>query len=529
MAHAEVNRLREKTLSIGAMFLAGIFASSAVAVRLLPGVQPWEWLFLIFMTVLAAVIAVLSINPRWRSNPSFVFGGSIAIVLLAVAAALQRVVSLAFGPVFQETDYSVFRPVLAFLPVLYIVAFALLPARLALAAGWLLLALISAIAVTGLYLATGLTLQRDGELALLLYLGVGNPLILGLMGLLPRYEDALRDSEQQKAVMQERAELSDQLATSEQRFKLIVQSLQVGAWDRDVAGGDQRWWSERFYELLGYTAEELPASDQSLASIIHPQDRDTAFGEAARQLDERGHMDVDFRMMTAEHGYRWFNSVAKADKDSDGNVLRLAGAIADIHDRKVAQQQLEKARKELEHLAYRDPLTELYNRRYFNEQFARELQRSKRSGKPISLLMLDLDFFKAYNDCYGHNAGDACLVDLAGRLLSAVFRPSDCVARIGGEEFAMLLPETDEQGVRNVAQRAQEALSTRPMLHQKSPLRQVTASIGMTTLDDPEQPASVEYLLGQADRAMYQVKEQGRNNSLHYRDLAPVSSAQPKD
>ena len=147
--------------------------------------------------------------------------------------------------------------------------------------------------------------------------------------------------------MQERAQLSDQLATSEQRFKLIVQSLQVGAWDRDVAGGDQRWWSERFYELLGYTAEELPASDQSLASIIHPQDRDTAFGEAARQLDERGHMDVDFRMMTAEHGYRWFNSVAKADKDSDGNVLRLAGAIADIHDRKVAQQQLERARKEL--------------------------------------------------------------------------------------------------------------------------------------------------------------------------------------
>ena len=523
MAHAEVDRLRERTLRIGVVFLAGIFAAAAVAVRQLPGAQAWEWGLLLAMALIVLAIGVLSLNSRLRQNPRFVVRASVAIVVLAALAVIQRVYSLAHGPVFQATDLSVFRPVLAFLPVLYIVAFALLPARLALTAGWLLLALICTIAVTGLYLATGLTLQRDGELALLLYLGVGNPLILGLMGLLPRYEDALRDSEQQKAVMQERADLSGQLAASEQRFKLVVQSLQVGAWDRDVADGDQRWWSERFYELLGYTPEELPASDQSLASIIHPQDRDTAFGDAARQLDERGHMDVDFRMMTAEQGYRWFNSVAKAQMDGDGNVLRLAGAIADIHDRKLAQQQLEKAQRELEHLAYRDPLTELYNRRYFNEQFERELQRCKRSGKPISLLMLDLDFFKAYNDCYGHNAGDACLVDLAGRLQSAVFRPSDCVARIGGEEFAMLLPETDVQGVRNVAQRAQEALSTRPMLHQKSPLRQVTASIGMTTLDDPEQPASVEYLLGQADRAMYQVKEQGRNNSLHYRDLAPAS------
>ena len=300
----------------------------------------------------------------------------------------------------------------------------------------------------------------------------------------------------------------------------MVQSLQVGAWDRWLDRDDRRWWSPRFYELIGYSAEELPAGDESLQRIIHPEDRDRAFNEAARQLDDCGIMDVNFRLTTKHRGYRWFNSVSKAQRDENGRTLRLAGAIADIHDRKVAEDALHAAKHELTRMAYRDPLTDLFNRRFFNEQFSRELDRARRNQHPISVLLLDLDHFKAYNDQYGHTAGDTCLVEVARRMAGSVYRPADTVARLGGEEFAVLLADTERAGAEQVAHRIRHALHESPMLHEKSPLGRVTASIGVATLSTAASVTSVELMLGEADQALYRVKDQGRDGVMHFDDLA---------
>ena len=139
---------------------------------------------------------------------------------------------------------------------------------------------------------------------------------------------------------------------------------------------------------------------------------------------------------------------------------------------------------ELRTVASTDALTEVDNRRSFDAALGREWKRARRSGQPLSLLMIDVDHFKRYNDHYGHTAGDACLRAVAQVLKSAMLRPTDLVARYGGEEFAVLLPDTDRRGAEHVAQRIAERLAWLAVPHADSPTAPcVTASIGSGCCD----------------------------------------------
>lgn len=513
------DQLRIRTVVGMLCFFAMAMIAMAVTVRLQPLAAFWDWFVFLLIAAVPLGVALTLFIPEVRAQRKYVFAAGWLALLLASAVIIVRIARMAYGPLFHETELGIFRPIFAFLPFLFIFAFALLKASHAIRLCWSVWGIVCVVLLPGLYQATGFDLARDGLSGLLLWLLVGNPMFLALMHALPRYEEALARSESEKDEMREQAALSTELAISKERFDLVVQSLQVGAWDRTMDGSDQRWWSPRFYELVGYTPEELPASDESLRRIIHPEDRDRSFGEAARQLEESGIMDVNFRLMTKNRGYRWFNSVSKVQRDADGKIVRLAGAIADIHDRKVAEDALHAAKHELTRMAYRDPLTDLHNRRYFNEQFTRELERSRRNQLPLSVLLIDLDHFKAYNDHYGHTAGDTCLVELARRLTSSVYRPTDTVARLGGEEFAVLLADTERVGAEQVAQRMRMALHESPMMHERSPLGRVTASIGVATWHSTDDITSVELMLSQADQALYRVKDQGRDSVMHFDDL----------
>lgn len=519
MNNPALERLRVRTVVGMQLFLAAALIALALTIQVQPTAQTWDWLGFMLAAAVPMLISLSMLIPSVRSQSAWVRAAGWFVILVGAGVILVRIARMAYGPLYYETDLSVFRPIHAFLPFVFMFAFALMRASNAIRFCWLLWFVVCLILLPGLYLSTGFDIERDGVSGLLLWLLVGNPVFLALMHSLPRYEEALARSESEKDEMRAQAELAAELSESKERFDLVVQSLQVGAWDRWLDRDDRRWWSPRFYELIGYSEQELPASDESLQRIIHPEDRDRAFNEAARQLDECGIMDVNFRLMTKHRGYRWFNSVSKALRDENGRTLRLAGAIADIHDRKVAEDGLHAAKHELTRMAYRDPLTDLHNRRYFNEQFSRELDRARRNQHPLSVLLLDLDHFKAYNDHYGHTAGDTCLVEVARRMISSVYRPTDTVARLGGEEFAVLLADTERGGAEQVAQRIRHALHESPMLHEKSPLGRVTASIGIATLDSAEQVTSVELMLGEADQALYRVKDQGRDGILHFQDL----------
>src|SRR6266704_3823414 len=180
------------------------------------------------------------------------------------------------------------------------------------------------------------------------------------------------------------------------------------------------------------------------------------------------------------------------------------GYVTEVFNDMVAR--LRDSRRELERLSITDDLTGLYNRRYVMEALANEVRRSRRLEHPFTLLMLDVDRFKEYNDAYGHLAGDAALARVAA-ILKESTRDVDCAARYGGEEFVVLLPETEAQGATETAQRIQARLARDALVGGK-----LTVSVGVAQF--PADGESPDELLAGADAALYQAKREGRNRVL---------------
>ncbi|RQD74838.1 PleD family two-component system response regulator [Desulfonatronospira sp. MSAO_Bac3] len=166
----------------------------------------------------------------------------------------------------------------------------------------------------------------------------------------------------------------------------------------------------------------------------------------------------------------------------------------------------------LEKLSMQDGLTEIPNRRFFEENLAREWSRCMRNGLPLSLLIMDIDNFKPYNDNYGHGAGDDCLKKVANVIKNTLSRPTDLAARYGGEEFVVLLPETHAAGALHVAEELRAAVQGLGITHEHSPTASVvTISVGTSTHSAESPMKNKEQLLQLADEALYQAKESGRN------------------
>lgn len=164
---------------------------------------------------------------------------------------------------------------------------------------------------------------------------------------------------------------------------------------------------------------------------------------------------------------------------------------------------------ESENEARRDSVTGLPNRRMLDECIAREWARARRNREPLAMLMCDVDYFKSYNDFYGHNAGDECLRQIATLLQDTLRRESDLAARYGGEEFVLLLPDTDADGALKLAQTLQDAIATAAIAHQAAPLGRLTVSIGLAAAVPDNEDSSA--MLAEADRLLYLAKQRGRN------------------
>jgi diguanylate cyclase (GGDEF)-like protein/PAS domain S-box-containing protein len=202
-------------------------------------------------------------------------------------------------------------------------------------------------------------------------------------------------------------------------------------------------------------------------------------------------------------GGRWLYFTAAPLRNSE---LKVTGAIETLQD--ITDQR--KARAVLEQLASRDGLTGIANRRCFDEKINIEWKRKSRDSQCMSLLMLDIDHFKTYNDTYGHQGGDHCLQRIAKALEQLLFRPSDTVARYGGEEFAVILPGSDVEGAKVVARRILERVAELAIPHSGEKGGLVTLSIGIAT-SQSRTDTTLESLIASADKALYQAKESGRN------------------
>lgn len=197
---------------------------------------------------------------------------------------------------------------------------------------------------------------------------------------------------------------------------------------------------------------------------------------------------------------KWFHCIAV--KLGDG----FSVTVRDITERKKLELKLSK-------LATIDSLTGVYNRHSFDKILSQEWQRCGRGKQPLSLILCDIDFFKPYNDFYGHQAGDKCLIEVAKIMSNIVKRTSDFLARYGGEEFAIILPNTPQQGAFNVAENIRKEIESLQLPHEKSQISDyITISLGVATII-PTQDVSLESLIKSADNALYEAKKLGKNQT----------------
>ncbi|WP_426143242.1 sensor domain-containing diguanylate cyclase [Pseudomonas sp. DWP3-1-2] len=195
-------------------------------------------------------------------------------------------------------------------------------------------------------------------------------------------------------------------------------------------------------------------------------------------------------------------------------VIVLFGflVIVQVKNGTRVEADLRSAQGTLELMATHDTLTGLANRRLLGTSFGRELKRGARLRRPLSLIMIDIDFFKSFNDTYGHIAGDQCLTHVAQTVQQCCQRPSDLAVRYGGEEFAVLLPETDAAGALVIAEQIRNRVADRNIVHSSNPLGKLTISLGCYTLI-PTGTETITDVIGKADAALYEAKRSGRNQT----------------
>ncbi len=280
--------------------------------------------------------------------------------------------------------------------------------------------------------------------------------------------------------------------------------------------GASRFISPAVEKLTGWTSPEFLAL-RKLGSI-HEEDRDLARQIIASLTEGKTNHTFRYRILRKEGGFTWVEAFVRGYREVEGGPV--TGYVATVHDITALKQTeetwsaekyaLATQNERLAELAGRDELTGLPNRRSFNQALANEGARQNRSSDSLSLLMVDVDFFKKYNDRYGHQAGDLCLQKVAQVFRACAARAVDLPARVGGEEFAILLPQTNESGAIQVANDILEAIGTLAMPHEDSPSGAVSVSIGIASWL-PFQWTESSLLIQKADRALYESKRNGRN------------------
>jgi len=209
------------------------------------------------------------------------------------------------------------------------------------------------------------------------------------------------------------------------------------------------------------------------------------------------------------HDGRWLSLRTRV---ADNGMALVA--VSDITTMKQAEFALRTVAEQMKSLAETDALTGLLNRRAFDHAMSVAVERSRLERRPMAVLMIDVDRFTAYNDTYGHPEGDACLKEIADCLRNTMNRPQDVLARFGGEEFVVLLPDTDETKALALAEQFRSTLLARAIAHTGSEYGVVTASIGISAKSNWKQQISAAELILEADQGLYQAKRDGRNQAV---------------
>ncbi len=296
------------------------------------------------------------------------------------------------------------------------------------------------------------------------------------------------------------AQAMEALRASEERYELTAYGANDGLWDWDLKKNEVHF-SARWKSMLGYAEDAINNSPEEWFSRVHPEDYAALERALAAHVDGQSpHFEHEYRMLHQDGHYYWMLSRGLAVRDDFGKGRRLVGSQTDITLRRQAEEKLR-------HGALHDELTGMPNRTAFVERLRRSLERARLDDEYVfAVLFLDVDRFKIINDSLGHRVGDQLLIEIARRLETAL-RPSDLVARSGGDEFVVLIDHLrEENDVAYVAERIQKILSVPIMLDEREVF--TTVSIGITMSSSISECA--EDLLRDADTAMHRAKSNGK-------------------
>ena len=257
--------------------------------------------------------------------------------------------------------------------------------------------------------------------------------------------------------------------------------------------------SSKSMDFYGIPAEDTLRDPDVLFDIIVPEDRALVMSSATESAETMSEWRCQYRIRLGDD-IRWMEGVAQPEKDEVGRIV-WHGMVMDITERK----QLE---LELERLSITDDLTGLYTRRHMLQTIEEQVARAERYGDVFSLISLDLDYFKQINDSWGHLVGDQVLKHVT-RIVTSRVRRTDVVARTGGEEFLILLPNTGYQDAHSLAEALREATEKETFINEDGESFTVTVSGGVVTWN--HSLCSIRELLARCDRRLYQAKHQGRN------------------
>ncbi|KAF1052047.1 MAG: Phytochrome-like protein cph2 [Stenotrophomonas maltophilia] len=295
-------------------------------------------------------------------------------------------------------------------------------------------------------------------------------------------------------------------------YRALLESTQAIPWRIDWTSMRFTYIGPQIEPLLGWSQASW-VSVEDWASRMHPEDRDAVVAFCVSQSQAGTDHEADYRALTASGGYVWIRDVVHVTRNAAGEVEALVGFMFDISERKRAEQQLIELQRQLEAYSYQDGLTGAANRRRIDATLATEWASAQRELRPLSLVLLDIDFFKQYNDHYGHLQGDECLRSVAHLLSDAVRRPRDLVGRYGGEEFLLLLPDTDAEAARQVAERCRQVLREAGIAHARSGVAEhLTVSLGVGTVQ-PRPGQHPKEFLSAVDRLLYRAKRAGRDQA----------------
>lgn len=293
-------------------------------------------------------------------------------------------------------------------------------------------------------------------------------------------------------------------------YKTLLESTRAIPWKIDWQTMQFTYIGPQIEQLLGWTPESWVSVDD-WAERMHPDDRERVVNFCVSQSKAGTDHEADYRALTKDGDYIWIRDVVHVVRDETGSVEALIGFMFDISERKKNEARLNHLQKELEELSYKDGLTGVANRRMFDKVFDSEWANARRNRKPLSLIMIDIDYFKQYNDQYGHIQGDDCLRAVARTLTEAVHRPRDFVGRFGGEEFVLVLPETDAASAKQIAEKCRSLIQQRQIPHENSAVSEVlTISLGVGTIT-PGAPDNKKAFIDAVDQCLYKAKGNGRD------------------